>query len=165
MSIKIKQLEWEDCTPTISSSVVSRAQALGYEFEIYTDRPEIYQANYANHYMSINSGHERTADFIGKTSLANAKVAAQKVLQEEVAEALEVEQPAIPKAAEIQWDEIGFLSLCGRYEIWKDECGKLIPHFIQCGKRLQFTYGRDTIAEAQAACQPHKQKSMEEEYL
>jgi hypothetical protein len=32
--MKIKELEWEDCTPTVSSNVVSRAQALGYTFEI-----------------------------------------------------------------------------------------------------------------------------------
>ena len=29
--MRIKQLKWEDCIPTISSSVVSRAQALGYD--------------------------------------------------------------------------------------------------------------------------------------
>lgn len=32
--MKIKQLKWEDCTPTISSDVASRVRVLGYDIEV-----------------------------------------------------------------------------------------------------------------------------------
>lgn len=76
--MKIKELEWEDCIPTISSSVVSRAQALGYTFEISTPNGEMFDTNINGRYMCA-----------GDSDAAKSKMFCQQWLEARIKEVVE----------------------------------------------------------------------------
>lgn len=84
--MKIKELKWEDCTPTVSSNVVSRAKALGYAFEIIASHRESFDVYINGRYMCA-----------GSPDTGKAKGFSQEWLEERIGEMVEM------KAAEIQW--------------------------------------------------------------
>lgn len=91
--MKIKQLEWEDCNPTISSSVISRAQALGYTFEIVENLDE--DGGFVLGYCLYVNGSLESIEYL------HSEEAAQRVapewLKKRIGEMVEM------KAAEIKW--------------------------------------------------------------
>lgn len=142
--MKIKQLVWEDCIPTISSSVVSRAQALGYTFEISASNGEMFDTNINGRYMCA-----------GDSDAAKSKMFCQQWLESRIKEVVEV------KAAEIRWhkDSNAWRGDEKEYTIWMygDKYKAGTKGGGDVGDKLLY----DTLEEAKAACQDHKQSKLE----
>lgn len=106
--MKIKQLDWCDCIPTISSSVVSRAQALGYRFEIHQWLTPVDEDedNGITSYGVVEEGFGHIRDLYGvfpelSTSIDLAKLAAQQWLEARIIEMMEDEFGGIQRLMEL----------------------------------------------------------------
>ena len=106
--MRIKQLKWEDCTPTISSRVVSRAQALGYTLRIYqwlTPVDENDENDIISYGVDVESfGPVRDLDGTFpemSASIDLAKVAAQQWLEARIIEMMEDEFGGIQRLMDL----------------------------------------------------------------
>lgn len=165
--MKIKQLEWVDCTPTVSSNVVSRAQALGYTFEVTENI-------YGDYVMGVSlyiNGTPVALDngFVRQWALDEAaQEAAQEWLEARITEIVEM------KAVEIQWDrpfESKYVSKDGLYTIHvAHSLGRFYPEFNHLGVQSILpdlslssfgAQGAKSLEEAFSRCQDHKQADFE----
>lgn len=160
--MKIKQLVWEDCIPTISSSVVKAANMLEYYFIIY--HPYSGDGFDVDEFCVDVNDITATGDDGVPLVFPAAEVAqrwCQDYLEARIKEAVEL------KAAEIRWNDRGadevfrYESDCGNYLIEKCEGGGFRAYYEFSDYRREDSWFRDTLEEAQKVCQDHKQKQME----